>query len=206
MPNFLLPPPSASPLGGDQIIVSYNFEWYKFVAYAIRQIIPAYVWDTPPSDVGDQVDTLVYLLGVPVQIHYPDSAQILGGLADVSQGNALSFSVSTTQMLNGAWLQNTAANGDELVYHFSLAAGGYHFRRWHTKASDSGKVDWYIDGVKVISLQDLYNGTTVVNDLVSSDVDVLTDGNHELVATINGKNGSSSSYRRRFHMATLSNL
>ncbi len=189
--------PGTGVLSGTPVYVAYNADWYPVIAAALQYLKSPVFWLEPPSDLPQQMDTLLEELITPVSIS--QGAMLLGGAGKVVAGNVMSFAVDTSSVLNGAWLQSTAANNDEIEYWFPLDAGSYDFHRVHDKASDSGKIDWYLDGTLIVSGQDLYNATTVRNDDVSTTVTVTGTGGHILQALINGKNASSSGFRRRTH-------
>lgn len=125
MPTSLLLPPDNDPLSGEQITVQYNFEWYKFIAYAVRQIIPAQVWDAPPADIGDQVDTLVYLLGASVPQIYSDVILLLPPARRITAGNAQVWVANSADWFAGHWHQSAAALDDTFEWVF-LARDGTH--------------------------------------------------------------------------------
>jgi hypothetical protein len=196
---FLLTPPSDDPLGGDLITVRYNFQWYKFVAYAVRQIIPAQLWDSPPADIGDQVDTLVELLGTPMPITYPDRVLLLPPAAKIVTGNAMTFSTVAANPFGGVWFQNTAAINDEFEFQFMLNGGSYHMLTHGRTANNHGRVDWKMDGSSFSTLDDFYSASTVENVERSTAVTIVGDGLHTLNAKVASKFASSSNYFHQFN-------
>jgi hypothetical protein len=101
--------------------------------------------------------------------------------------------IASTNVINYV-VQGPPANGDSFSNSFFLKAGTYSFYVLGYTNSNCGLIDWYVDGVKVISLQDWYSASLTYG--VTQQVDSITitgDGYHKLVGTVNGKNGSSVS-------------
>lgn len=128
----------------------------------------------------------------------PQRATMFHDQATVITGNAIvkvyvvGFTGVNSNALNYA-SQNASANGDSFSNSFFLKAGTYNFTALGVKNTNCGKIDWYIDGVKVVS-QDDYYGALSLNELFTHSVTVVGDGYHKLVGTINGKHASSSGY------------
>lgn len=194
MSPFKLIPPSDDPLGGNQVHVYYNFEWYKFIAYAVRQIIPEVVWDSPPADIGDQVDTLVYLLGVDVQTQYPEGMTLFWYQAHVFSGNPLVLAAVSAAIFGHTARQNPALNGDILTWRVALKAGTYNVRNLGRTANSFGKIDWKLNGVNQTTGQDWYSAATTENVEKTWTLTVPSDGVHTLASVVNGKNASSSAF------------
>lgn len=194
MPRFLLTPPAASPLAGNQILVSYNFQWYKFIAYGLQQQIYADVWDSPPADIDEQVDTLMELLSMPFVITYPNRVLLIPRLAKIVAGNNLTFTTVANDDFGGVWYQNTAAQNDEFEFQFLLNAGNYHLRTHGRTAANHGIVTWKIDGSTFVASDDYYSAATVENVERSHAVTIVGDGVHTLNAKVASKNASSSGY------------
>jgi len=124
---------------------------------------------------------------------FPQRATMWHGEATVITGNALTLAIDTASMFNYAYYQNPCANGDSFSNSFFLKAGTYTLSVLGLTANSYGKIDWYIDGVKVVSLQDWYSSSTTKNVIKTASVTVVGDGYHQLIGTINGHNGSTSS-------------
>lgn len=87
-----------------------------------------------------------------------------------------------------------AADGNALTLSFCLAAGTYTFSVLGATATNLGKVDWKVDAAAAfITGQDWYSGS-VVRNVTQTGTVTVTAGWHKLTMTVNGKNGSSSSF------------
>lgn len=129
----------------------------------------------------------------PVTPYYPSRATLWHDESLVVTGNAISKSLQTAQYYNIASMQSIAANGDTFTTGFMLKAGTYSFGALGIQHTDRGLIDWYIDNVKVVSLQDWYGATTYNTEKTAS-VTVVGNGYHVLKGIVNGKNASSSGY------------
>lgn len=90
----------------------------------------------------------------------------------------------------------TAANandGDEYTMAFTIAAGTYHITTLGVKRNNFGKLDWYLDGVAIVTGQDWYSAGGYNQEQTISNI-VMSAGRHVLKMKINGKNASSSDY------------
>lgn len=90
--------------------------------------------------------------------------------------------------------QSPGTNGDVWTTSFMLAAGTYTLYTLGFTNSNEGKLDYSIDGVSAISGQDWYSAGATYMVIKSGSVTVVGNGRHKLQMTVNGKNGSSSSY------------
>jgi hypothetical protein len=114
----------------------------------------------------------------------------------VITGAARVVTVDTGQVRN-LYVSQTAANGNSCSHGVFLSAGTFNFFNRGQTATSFGLVDWYIDGIKFVSLQDWYSASTVKNVNTPGGpytVTVATAGWHRITATVNGKNASSSNY------------
>lgn len=89
--------------------------------------------------------------------------------------------------------QNPAANGDTFRQSFILQAGTYLFEVLGYEDCDSGKIDWYIDDVLMISGQDWFNLSADFT-YKSVEVRITNSGEHILKGVVNGKNYFSLGY------------
>jgi hypothetical protein len=112
----------------------------------------------------------------------------------VTAGNAISTAVDTAHVYNAQFFQSAAANGDTFTNGFFLKAGTYTFSALGITSTDRGLIDWYIDNVKVVSLQDWYAAATTRNVIKTASVTVTGDGYHVLKGVVNGKNAASTSF------------
>jgi len=125
---------------------------------------------------------------------YPKSAVMFPCHAKVIVGNPLSNVHTIALDFALRWYQNPPANGDTLQYNFYLAGGSYTLKVHGETESVCGRIDWYIDNVKVVSLQDWYSAGAVSNVIQTADVTVLGNGKHTLRSVINGKNPASTGF------------
>lgn len=95
--------------------------------------------------------------------------------------------------------------GDQTQYttNFLLAAGSYTFSVLGDTTAPSGKIDWYIDDILVVSQQDWYSASTVRVVLKTATVTVLTNGLHVLRGKTNGHNASSSGFNLQIQKCWL---
>jgi len=113
----------------------------------------------------------------------------------VVSGTALAVTVLTTQPFNYmAGCNSPYHNGDILTNGFVCAAGTYSLDVLFVKQINSGKVDCGIDGTSIFTALDCYNGTTLANQVLTTNSIVLTAGLHYIRFTLNGKNNSSGGY------------
>lgn len=112
----------------------------------------------------------------------------------VTAGNAITFTLSTSQQHGVLFYQNAPANADTFTQSFMMRAGTYTLSVIGVTANDRGKIDWYVDGAVQITGQDWYSASATYNVIKSGSITVATDGYHVLKGVINGKSGSSSSY------------
>jgi hypothetical protein len=84
-----------------------------------------------------------------------------------------------------------------------LAGGTYTMIVHGYKGVDRGLIDWYIDEVKVVSLQDWYAAAGAVGSFETNNIVIVGDGYHKLRAVVNGKNVSSSNFATSLYSITL---
>lgn len=145
------------------------------------------------SRLGDRVahlESLPLLTPAPC----PSRAVMWHDESIVLTGVAFSKVVSATQLYAMRVFQNPAANGDSFTNGFYLKGGTYTFVVLGESRADSPLIDWYVDNVKVVSLQDWYAASTNSNIEKTASVTVVGDGYHVLKGVVNGKNGSSTNY------------
>ena len=137
----------------------------------------------------------VILTGTDIDIKngYPQRATMWHDEATVVNGNALTHAVDTASRYCTYSYQNAPADADSFTHSFLLKAGTYNFYVLGSTSS-RGKIDWYFDGVKLVSGQDWYSAGTVKNVIKTTSVTVVGNGYHLLQGTINGKHASSASY------------
>lgn len=158
--------------------------------------------------VGFQIDTgntsaymdgAVLVEGVTVSDYTPQShefnyipkrAILLHRASKNTVGNALTWDQTNLQAY-----QNSSNNGDTFTQGFWLQAGTYTFEVLGNKADNRGIVDWYVDGVPIVTGQDWYASPQSSGVVISNgSITVNGDGYHILKGVVNGKNASSSNY------------
>lgn len=112
----------------------------------------------------------------------------------VTVGNALARTTPVDQIFNYQAYQNAAANGDTFTQDFTCAAGTYSFSSYGSSTTDRGRIDWYIDATKVVSLEEWYAASA--GDILKTTSSIaITAGAHTLSGVVNGKHASSSGYK-----------
>lgn len=125
---------------------------------------------------------------------YPKSAVMFHRYAWVLVGNPLTCAHSANPDFSYYAYQNAPANGDTFTHNFYLAAGVYALKVHGHTALDRAKIDWYIDGVLVVSGQDWWSGGTVWNAIIVDSVLVSYSGPHVLKGITNGCNVGSTGW------------
>jgi hypothetical protein len=126
---------------------------------------------------------------------YPTTAFVPASFMKITAGGGTRTISGVSGQYLGVVRPSTHANGDAFSLDFFIKAGTYTFHRLLFKASDSGKVDWTLDGASIVTGEDHYNGVNTFGvENTTGSIVITGDGMHTLVATVNGKNGSSSSY------------
>ncbi len=125
---------------------------------------------------------------------YPKRATMWIDESTVTVGAANATVNDSSQIYGFYTYPSTSANGDTFTISFVLASGTYTFSILGITSTNYGKIDWYIDGVSVISAQDWYSSSVIYNVIKTASVTVSGDGYHTLKAVINGKNASSTSF------------
>src|SRR5438132_1737917 len=121
--------------------------WTTPTTRSAGDLITASIWNV------DMVDDVTFLAA-----RMPIRAVMWHDESLVTAGTALSIAVDTAHVYNAQFFQGTPANGDTFTQGFYLKAGTYTFAALGITSTDRGLIDWYIDNVKVVSLQDWYSG------------------------------------------------
>lgn len=122
---------------------------------------------------------------------YPTRAEMLHENSIVTVGNGISLTHNAVHDYGVFAFQNTSANGDTFTHSFLLAAGTYTLSALGVTDNYIGKIDWYIDDVKVVSLQDWYSENLTLNVRKAvGGISVSGNGRHVLKGVVNGKTGS----------------
>jgi len=112
------------------------------------------------------------------------------------KGDTSKVTISTSQRLTFFGEPNTITNGFVSFESVYLAKGTYTLFVCGVKATNCGKLDWYLDNVSIATGQDWYASATTYNVVLTiANVQVMTNGLHILKFVVNGKHASSSSYR-----------
>jgi hypothetical protein len=135
-------------------------------------------------------DNLAHLYG-----ELPTRATLWHDEATVVAGNAIAITFNTSQLYNALHNQNPAADGGAFTQTVVLAEGTYSFYALGRTGSGLGRLDWYIDDVKVISAQDWYAASITYNVIqTATDIVIAEGGRHVLKGVVNGKHVSSTGY------------
>lgn len=125
----------------------------------------------------------------------PTRATLWHDEATVVAGNAIAITLNTSQLYSALHNQNPAADGDAFTQTVVLAEGTYSFYVLGRTGSGLGRLDWYIDDVKVISAQDWYAASITYNVIQSANnIGIAEGGRHVLKGVVNGKHVSSAGY------------
>lgn len=151
-------------------------------------------WDAIEKMTGNLMYELMTEVEIVAQV-FPIKAEInpMLMLWSILAGNVTPFGSDTPYGM--FTLQSSASNGDSCKTNFHLAAGEYVLELWYARSTANGKIDVYLDGVEVVTQEDLFLGTGTVKKVYA--VNVLTSGNHLVQVVCNGKNTSSSGYQMR---------
>ena len=139
---------------------------------------------------GDHLEPGYYPQTTPFW-SFPHRAVMAHDESIITVGNG--FNYASAGALRYAF-QSAAVDGDTFTHSFWAEEGiGYTFSVLGRTNSSHGRIDWYIDNIKVISLQDWYSAgqTEGVIKAVTS-IAVIGTGYHVLKGVLNGKNASSS--------------
>lgn len=200
VPEFQLPVPANPPDAGTAYYCEFGQDWLPIVLTGIEALRNEALWLSPPTDLIPQIDELMARIATavivapqifPIQFKMFFDEFIGGG------STSLITNLNTSQIYNFFCEAAAAANGDTYVYEFSCKAGNYTLKTLGITQNSCGKLDYYVDGSLVASGQDWYTATTTFNVVKSLSITIPTDGNHELVIIVNGKNASSVGFRAR---------
>lgn len=56
--------PESPPDEGTFFVVGFNEQWLAVILYALQSLNNTYVWDSPPDNITEQVQELIYLFQV----------------------------------------------------------------------------------------------------------------------------------------------
>jgi hypothetical protein len=115
--------------------------------------------------------------------------QVAGTWAEAVDALALS--------VNNAYFTNdtAAANGDSFSFYFYCPAGKYKITIAVYLGLNCGRIDTYMDDVKIDSLQSLYSAAGGTGPFELTTQPSLESGRHKVTITVNGKSALSLGYR-----------
>jgi hypothetical protein len=149
---------------------------------------------------GEQIETTVtddfIFPGSPVvaDVLLPRRATLWHQASTVLTGNGITAYVSVNQRYFMYAIQIPAADGDSFSHSFFLRGGTFDLNVLGITGPVCGIVDWYLDGVLVVTGQDWYSAGYTYNVVKTDSITVIGDGYHVLTGVINGKNGLSTDY------------
>jgi hypothetical protein len=148
-----------------------------------------YPWGPIPSTEMPAIDP------TPIANRYPTHATLWHDESSNIVGASFTHVAYYPQRYNSYTMKGAHANGDAFQQTFFLKAGTYIFGVLGRTTGGSGKIDWYIDNIKVVSLQDWFYGGEQDNVIkTASSISVVGNGLHTLKGIINGRNEESESY------------
>ncbi|MEH2174823.1 hypothetical protein [Nostoc sp.] len=119
--------------------------------------------------------------------HWHDESLVeVGGQLRIDTNPALGYGIEV--------YQNPSANGDKFSFKRILAAGTYAINLITVCNNNVGILKLEIDGALAFDDMDLYSPSTIVNAILIRNITIATDGLHEFVWSINGKNASAINY------------
>lgn len=119
--------------------------------------------------------------------HWHDESIVVSGGAIRTDTNAsIAYAAET--------YQNPGANGDKFSFKKLIQAGNYKISVLTVRTTTVGILKLEIDGVTAFSDMDLYSSSLIVNAVLTKNITISTDGLHEFVWTINGKNTAANNY------------
>lgn len=153
------------------------------------------------DDANDQLAERVKDLElIDLTKYIPVRYQRLWGANFVLAGNALAPVIVANQVLNTAWWQVAAANGDSLGWSCVLKAGSYTISLVGATSTNRGRIDIdfkHIDDpgwTNIVNQQDWYAGVTALNATKTATFTVTTSGRQIFRSVVDGKNAASSDY------------
>ena len=107
--------------------------------------------------------------------------------------------VNALALHNGIFDNGAAADLDNVSFTLYLPKGVYTLYGNFIKGTNCGLLDISLDGVKIVSLTDLYAAAaSYTYILTDTAIAVSNSGLHTLLIAVNGKNAASSDYKIGF--------
>jgi len=197
MSPYKYPVPANPPADGTQHTCTFGEDWLALILDRVDDLQKAEWFDTPPSDIKQQIRELLDLLEIdtttPPQI-FPQQAELTGALRDVEAGNALLFNAVTGAMFGGNWIQSPPAIHDHTTISVLLLAGTYNLTLVVSKTQNSGILTVKKDGQTYLT-QDLYNAVAVHNVVIGAQsFSLAASGFVTIDLFVDSKNAASSNY------------
>lgn len=128
---------------------------------------------------------------------FPEQVYWLPVHAVVLTGGAQVFTLAEAFFLNGYYTQSPIAQYDERAFTGLLRNGAYNIYALCQTLNSGGRADIYVDGSDFGTYLEFYSASQISNTVVSTNVDIPTDGIHEISLKMNTKHASSTNYTAR---------
>lgn len=124
----------------------------------------------------------------------PKRGQMWGEEMTALAGTAVLSAVNTGARYNIYSYQSGYPNAASAGWNFVCEAGNYTFDVLYMKATQTGIIDFYIDGASIATGLDTYAAGTTWNQVYTITVNGLAAGLHTFKYIVNGKNAASTAY------------
>lgn len=193
---------------GEGIICALNRESVQIIFFALSLLSSKRVWledeydtltDAEAIQIRDMRETvereIITVFDYEALMNYSREVTIWQDQTIVQSGGALTVQHDASQNYGFLAYISTPIDGNEFMHKdILLDAGEYVFTALGATNALQGKIDWFLDGDQIGSIQDWYTASVVYNALKAETVHVDTAGYHTLTGVINGKNASSGGY------------
>lgn len=130
------------------------------------------------------------------ELRLPTHVQLWQHLSTIAPSGTFTWGTSASQIFQNYVSDESGVNGESFSQTFLLAAGSYTLSVLGATLNTSPKIDWYLDGVLVVSGQDWYSSSLTYSVIKTASVTVCGNGFHTLKAVVNGRNaGNTTGYR-----------
>lgn len=126
------------------------------------------------------------------QIAAPRAATVFSDVMIHSKSQSIIFNAG--QKFGYYSYQTSPANGDTYEFSAWLNKGACTLSILGATLNSTGILDWTMNGVSIATGQDWYSASTVYTARKTISITIPYTGYHKFVATVNGKNASSSNY------------
>jgi len=144
------------------------------------------------------VDNVWYVIGVVASAPLKVPAMCFHEFSSILVGGTYTRVLNAGQEFNGWWRQSPAANGDSFSQSVYLNEGEYSFDVLGVRNNSVARLDWFLNGNIIASLQDWYNASVVLNHTISTTVYVPYSGYHTIRGTVNGRNANAIDWALSF--------